>query len=246
MRLLIAYILTFLGGAPLWLNAQETPLHYIWNRKGVPVYTAPSAQTVLDTLSYGTEVNIIEVRPEMVAHPLFTFPSDTATKVYKSLSKWMLIEFGNRQRGYVLNTYLLEFPTNLTARMIDYFSQLSTIVEERNEGKTERFCNRSSYTYKNGIRYTYTDLGPCEACGHGVTEISLPGWTLRQAFVFITNFDTELWDMDGKSIESYLELVDAIEVKESYPGQLQWEHIYDLVTLTETQDGVEVKIDTIL
>ena len=246
MRLLIAYILTILWLAPLWLNAQEKPLHYIWNRKGVPVYNEPSAQTVLDTLSYGTAVNIIEVRPEVVARPLFTYPSDTVTKVFKSPSKWMLIEFGNRQRGYVLNTYLLEFPPNLTARMTDYFSQLSTIVEERNEGKTERFCSRSFYTFKNGIRYTYSDLGPCEACGHGVTEISLPGWTLRQAFVFITNFDTELWDMDGKSIESYLELVGAIEVKESYPGQLQWEHIYDLVTFTETQDGVEVQIDTIL
>jgi len=246
MRLLIVFILALLCVTPARLNAQEKSLHYIWNRKGVPVYTAPSAETALDTLSYGTAVNIIEVGSEVVAQPLFTYPSDTATKVYKSPSKWMLIEFGNRQRGYVLNTCLLEFPTNLTARMIDYFSQLSTIVEERNEGKTERFCSRSSYTYKNGILYTYTDLGPCEACGHGVTEISLPGWTLRQTFVFITNFDMELWDMDGKSIESYLELVGAIKVKESYPGQLQWEHICDLVTLTETEDGVEVQIDTIL
>ncbi|SEH95794.1 SH3 domain-containing protein [Paenimyroides aquimaris] len=246
MRLLIAYILTFLCATPLWLNAQERLLHYIWHRKGVPVYNEPSARTVLDTLSYGTEVNIIEVRPEGGAHPLFTYQSDTVAKAYTHPSKWVLIEFGNRQRGYVLNTYLLGFPTNLTARMIDYFSQLSAIVEERNENKTERFCSRNSYTYKNGIRYTYTDLGPCEACGHGVTEISLPGWTLQQAFVFITNFDTELWNMDGKSIGSYLELVGAIEVKESYPGQLQWEHIHDLVTLTETEDGVEVQIDTIL
>lgn len=246
MRLFIVFTLTFLCVTPAWLNAQEQSLHYIWNRKGVPVYNEPSAETALDTLSYGTEVNIIEVRPEMVAHPLFTYPSDTATKVYKSPSKWMLIEFGNRQRGYITDTYLLEYPPNTSGGMTDYFSQLSTIVEERNEGKTEQFCSRSSYTYKNGIRYTYTDLGPCEACGHGVTEISLPGWTLRHAFVFITNFDTELWDMDGKSIESYLELVGAIEVKESYPGQLQWEHIYDLVTLTETEDGVEVQIDTVL
>lgn len=246
MRLLIVFTLMFLCATPAWLKAQEQSLHYIWNRKGVPVYNEPSAQTALDTLSYGTAVNIIEVRPEMVAHPLFTFPYHTATKVYKSPSKWMLIEFGDGQRGYITDTYLLEYPSNTSVGMNDYFSQLSAVTEERNEGKTEQFCSRSSYTYKNGIRYTYTDLGPCEACGHGVTEISLPGWTLRQAFVFITNFDTELWDMDGKSIESYLELVGAIEVKESYPRQLQWEHIYDLVTLTETQDGVEVQIDTVL
>ena len=246
MRRLITYILTFICAAPLWLNAQEKSLYYIWNRKGVPVYNEPSAQTVLDTLSYGTEVNIIEVVPEVVTHSLFTYPSDTVTKVYKFPSEWMLIEFGNRQKGYVSNTYLLEFPTNITTQMTDYFSQLSTIVKERNEGLTEHFCSRRSITYENGIRYTYTDLGPCEACGHGVTEISLPGLTLQQAFVFITNFDMELWDMDGKSIESYLELVGAIEVKESYPGQLNWEHVYDLVTLTETEDGVEVKIDTVL
>ena|GEM_PF-2359894 len=246
MRFLTAYILTFLCAAPLWLNAQVKPLHYIWNRKGVPVYNEPSAQTVLDTLSYGTEVNIIEVRPEMVAHPLFTYPSDTAAKAYTHPSKGVQIEYGNGQKGYITDTYLLEYPPNQSVGMNDYFSQLSAVAEEHNKGKTEQFCSRSSYTYKNGIRYTYTDLGSCEACGHGVTEISLPGWTLRQAFVFITNFDTELWDMDGKSIESYLELVGAIEVKESYPGQLQWEHIYDLVTLTETQDGIEVQIDTVL
>src|SRR5690606_9796608 len=206
MRVLIAYVLTFLGAAPLWLNAQEQSLHYIWNRKGVPVYTAPSAGTALDTLSYGTAVNIIEVRPEMVDKVLFTCQFDTVVKAYSHTSKWILVEYGNGQKGYIASTYLLEYPPNQSVGMNDYFSQLSAVAEERNEGKTEQFCSRSSYTYKNGIRYTYTDLGPCEACGHGVTEISLPGWTLRQAFVFITNFDKELWDMDGKSIESYLEL----------------------------------------
>ena len=35
MRLLTAFILTFLGAAPFWLNAQEKLLHYIWHRKGV-------------------------------------------------------------------------------------------------------------------------------------------------------------------------------------------------------------------
>src|SRR5690606_19844680 len=107
MRLLIAYILTFLCATPLWLNAQETPLHYIWHRKGVPVYTVQSAQTVLDKLNYCTTINIIHVRPEVIAHPLITYSTDSATKVYKSPSNWMLIDFCNSQSGYVLNTYLL-------------------------------------------------------------------------------------------------------------------------------------------
>jgi len=246
MRFPIAFILMLVCVTPVRLNAQEQSLHYIWHRTGAPVYTAPSAQTALDTLSYGTEVNIIELLPRAVDKALFSYQSDTVAKTYTHPSKWILIEYSNGQKGYITDTYLLEYPPNQSVGMNDYFSQLSAVAEEHNEGKTEQFCSRSSYTYKNGIRYTYTDLGPCEACGHGVTEISLPGWTLRQAFVFITNFDTELWDMDGKSIESYLELVGAIEVKESYPGQLQWEHVYDLVTLTETEDGVEVQIDTVL
>src|SRR5690606_20449188 len=119
MRLLIVFILALLCVTPARLNAQEKSLHYIWNRKGVPVYTAPSAEIALDTVSYGTAVHTTEVGSEVVAQPLSTYASGTATKVYKSPSKWLLIEGGNRPRGYVLNTCLLEFPTNLTARMID-------------------------------------------------------------------------------------------------------------------------------
>lgn len=229
-----------------FIHAQEAKKEYVWHRNGIPVYAAPSAHNIVDSLPYGKKIRILETLSIKEDTLLFAYPSDTVSNVYNPPSKWMLIEFDNTQRGYVSDTYLLEFPTNITARMPYYFSQLSTIVEERNESKTDRFCSRSSYIYKNGIRYTHTDLGPCEACGHSVTEISLPGWTLHQAFVFITNFDTELWDMNGTPIESYLELVGAIEVKESYPSRLQWEHMFDSVTLTETENGVEVRIDTLL
>lgn len=243
MKLLIAYIFTFLCAAPLWLNAQEKPLHYIWHRTGVPVYSEPSAQTAPDTLSYGTEVNIIEVLPHAIDKVLFSYQSDAVAKAYTQPSKWILIEYGDRQKGYIADTYLLEYPPNRSVGMIDYLNKLSAVAEEYNEGKTERFCNRSSITYENGIRFSFTDLGPCEACGHGVTEISLPGWTLHQAFVFITNFKTALW---GTSSENYLEDTGTIKGKESYPVWVQWEFGNDLVTLTETEDGIEVKIDTIL
>src|SRR5690606_39315856 len=101
MRVLIAYVLTFLGAAPLWLNAQEQSLHYIWNRKGVPVYTAPSAGTALDTLSYGTAVNIIAVRPEMVDKVLFTCQFDTVVKAYSLTAKWLMGVYADGQKRYI-------------------------------------------------------------------------------------------------------------------------------------------------
>lgn len=246
MKFWIAFALTLFCFPPLWLNAQERTSNYVWHRKGVAIYTAPSASASLDTLNYGMEVNIIEVLPDAADTPLFTYQSDTVSHVYNSPSKWMLIEFGGGQKGYVTDTYLLAYPPNMSVMMTNYFSRLSAIVEARDECNTDQFCSRNSYTYANGIRYTFTDLGPCESCGHGVTEISLPGWTLQQAFVFITNFDAELWDMDGTPIENYQEYIDPIEGNESDSAQFQWVYIYDSVTLTETENGVEVRIDTML
>lgn len=246
MRCWTTFILTLLCVIPVWLNAQGLSPHYIWNRTGVAVYTTPSSPASFDTLSYGMEVKIIEVLPDVADKPLFTYLSDTVSKAYTHLSKWMLIEFGGGQKGYVTDTYLLAYPPNRSVMMTDYFGQLSAIVDERDEDKTDQFCSRNSYTYENGIRYIFTDFGPCESCGHGVAEISLPGWALQQAFVFITNFDAELWDMDGTPIESYLEYIGPIEGNESDSPQFQWVYIYDSVTLAETDNGVEVRIDTML
>lgn len=245
MKCWIAFVLTLLNALPVWLIAQDLPPHYIWNRKGVAVYTAPTPDNLV-TLPYGMEINILEILPDAAVKPLFNYQSDEDTNVYNASSKWLLIDFGGGQRGYVTDTYLLAYPPNMFGMMSDYFSQLSAIAEERVEGNTDQFCNRYSYTYKNGIRYVYTDFGPCESCGHGVVEISLPGWTLHQAFVFITNFDSELWDIDGLPIESYQEHIDLMEGKESYPASFQWVYFYDSVTLTETESGVEVRIDTML
>lgn len=52
--------------------------------------------------------------------------------------------------------------------------------------------------------------------------------------------------MDGAPIENYLKHMGYTEGKESYPAQFQWEYVYDLVTLTETVDGVEIRMDTLL
>lgn len=218
MKFQIALIRTLLCVIPIGLNAQGRPLDYVWNRKGVAIYPTPFAHSALDTLRYGMSVKIVKILPDEVDKPLFTYQSDTVAKGYVHSSRWILIEFGNQQRGYITDTYLLEYPPNRSLSMTDYLSQLAAIVEERNEGTTDQFCSRSSYTYENGIRYSYTDLGPCEACGHGVTEIFLPGWTIDQAFVFITNFDSELWSMDGAPIENYQEHMGIIEGKRAFSG----------------------------
>lgn len=52
--------------------------------------------------------------------------------------------------------------------------------------------------------------------------------------------------MDGVPVKNYLKQVTFTEVKESYPAQFQWEHVYDMVTLTETENGIEIRMYTVL
>ena len=52
--------------------------------------------------------------------------------------------------------------------------------------------------------------------------------------------------MDGMPVKNYLEQVTFTEVKQNYPTRFQWEYVYDMVTLTETENGVEIRIDTVL
>lgn len=245
MRFQVVFLLILLCVLSVLLNAQELPNHYVWNREGVVVYSTPSASTVIDTLQYGSVIHIIEVG-EGVEIPLFRYPSDTISHVYNFSSRWLYIEFSDGQRGYAPNTYLLPYSPTTTEVMNNYFGQLSDLTDQRSVGQTEQFCSQMSYVYKNGIRYIYTDLGPCEACGQSLTEIILPEWTLQQAFVFITNFNSQLWDLDGIPVKNYLEQVTFTEVKQNYPTRFQWEYVYDMVTLTETENGVEIRIDTVL
>ena len=245
MQIQVVILLFHLSIFPLFLHADNEQNLYVWNRAGVAVYAEPSSSVAVDTLQYGSAIHIIEVGEE-VKIPLFRYSSDTISYMYNFSSSWLYIEFSDGQRGYVSNTYLLPYPPTTTEVMNNYFGQLSDITDQRSVGQTEKFCSQMSYIYKNGIQYIYTDLGPCEACGQSLTEIILPKWTLQQAFVFITNFNSQLWDMDGMSVKNYLEQVTFTEVKESYPARFQWEHVYDMVTLTETENGVEIRIDTVL
>lgn len=67
----------------------------------------------------------------------------------------------------------------------DYFSQISPVKKHTYTGKTNEFCSREQYEYENGIRYSFTDYGPCEQYGHGVTEIFIPNFDQTQAVMLI-------------------------------------------------------------
>lgn len=246
MRYLTVYVFALLFTVPVLSIAQAQNSAYIWNRKGVVVYSAPDTRIVADTLSYGTKIEVLDVSPAKEKVVLFTYQSDTVLKSYSHTSSWIRIKYGNHRTGYVPDTYLLESPPNTAVIISDYLSEISDVVQQKDEGKTDEFCSRSDYTYQNGIRYSFTDLGPCESCGHSVTEITLPGWTLHQAFVFITNFSPRHWDMDGVLTDSYPDDITIVGRKDTQSKEFQWEFAYDTVVLTETENEVIVRIDTIL
>lgn len=70
----------------------------------------------------------------------------------------------------------------------DYFLKISTLTKHTYTNKTEEFCSNEEYEFKNGIRYLFTDYGPCEQCGHGVTEIYIPNFNISQGFLFTLIF----------------------------------------------------------
>lgn len=245
MRFLDVFLFFSLCALPVLLHGQDQLNLYVWNRAGVAVYAEPSTSVALDTLRYGTALRVIEEGEEVI-ESLLAFPTDSVFLAYAFFSKWLLIELDNGHRAHVLDTYLLPYPPNTSEELSDYFGQLSEVIDERSFGQTDQFCSQTSYAYQSGIRYTYTDRGPCESCGQSITQILLPGWTLQQAFVFLTNFNSEIWDMDGRPVENYLDEVTFTVLKDSCPARMEWFFAYDQVTLTETENGVEILIDTVL
>lgn len=115
----------------------------------------------------------------------------------------------------------------------EYFAQIAHIKKHIYTGKTEEFCSAEYYEYENGIRYSFTDFGPCEQCGHGVNEIFIPNFTIRQGFIFMLSFYR-----DRTTREIYLETANDKEIC------LLWEH--STIKIIPHENGILIVEDIML
>lgn len=115
----------------------------------------------------------------------------------------------------------------------EYFAQIANIKKHTYTGKTDEFCSADYYEYENGIRYSFTDYGPCEQCGHGVNEMFIPNFTIHQAFIFILSFYK-----DRTPREIYLETANDKEIN------LLWE--YSAIKIIPHENGISIVEDIML
>ena len=73
----------------------------------------------------------------------------------------------------------------------DYIRSLSPIVTEKREGKTDEFCNKLTLNFENGIKFTSTDFGPCESCGHLREEAFFPIATPEEVLALAISLEAQ-------------------------------------------------------
>lgn len=176
---LAAATLTFLLVLPRhttamrYINNDKTEKRFIWKIKGIDAYASPDLNsTPMDILAYGDEVDVLETLPDKTEEISLRHSFEHQVDGYRHVHtpKWLKIDYENRVL-YVLDTYLLEIEPpsdDSTAAFVfeHYMENLSPIVSSNQQGKTPEFCERQTFQYENGMRYTMTDFGPCEQCGH--------------------------------------------------------------------------------
>lgn len=196
---------------------------YIWHLEGLTVYAQPSAASpALFHIPYAEPISIMDGEK----HTLNAFLLDTSqtskrtVAAYEQSSTWLKISYKNKV-GYLPNTHLVRFPPpgpahDLGFIMEDYLRELSPVLWETNEGKTDSTCARYESHFLNGMRYRATDYGPCEQCGHYQQQLVLPEISLQEGFAIalhlfhrssllkpgaevVISSDGTVWELNGIS-----------------------------------------------
>ena len=204
---------------------------YIWHMEGLTVYAQPSAVgPTLFHIPYGESVGIVDG----AKHTLNAFlldinrTSKRTVAAYERSSTWLKISYEN-EVGYLPDTHLVRFPPpgpahDLGLIMEDYLRELSPVLWETGEGKTDSACARYEAHFVNGIRYIATDYGPCEQCGHYQQQLVLPEISVQEGFaialhLFYRNLlfepdadvaissDGAVWELDGISLYGHIHQV---------------------------------------
>jgi len=220
------------------------PDKYSWHPDGLVVYAAPSLTAdSIDCVGYGELILVEELLDgETVNTTLYQrdedkWISDEYLKRYQHASHWLRVKHGGRS-GYVLDTYLAPIPPPDTSHKSglvweEYLKSLSVVTFEESEGQTEDFCARNTFYFANGIKYTHTDFGPCEQCGHAQTQLYVPLIGKAEAMMMGLHFfryyglfsgaNSVLLKREGEAValEGYMESGQAL-----------------VISFTELRDGV--------
>ncbi|MGS2760966.1 hypothetical protein [Sinomicrobium sp. M5D2P9] len=208
----------------------------VWNKAGILVYNAIGPdRRIIDTVPYGMgPVTILEDLAAGEERTLLRFESESGLKSYTHWANWVKISYGSKV-GYVQDSYLVDLPEILDDRYLlhNYFARISDIRNHTYTGKTDDFCSAELYEYQNGIRYSFTDYGPCEQCGHSVKEIFIPELNVHQGFIFMLDY----YDRNSPP-EIHLEKADDSEI------HLFWE--YSEIRIIPQGNGILIVEDLML
>ena len=181
---------------------------YLWNIDGGTLYQQPhlSAQIVA-TISYGDALQILEILPNhSVDVKVFANEDENLTTneyldeiVLKA--NWLKVTNGV-EIGYMPDAFLVplpppEFSEDSQFINLDYLRSLSEVVARKAEKQNDAFCDRLSLEFANKMRYTYTDFGPCEQCGHSQENIFFPKLNETNGLIIaLTFFRLQEFDMN--------------------------------------------------
>lgn len=164
--------------------------------------------------------------------------ADTASKslISRHYNRLKTVRYG--AQGIALDIDISKFPIPQPTPdehylSQEYFSQISAVKEHTYTGKTDDFCSSEHYEYANGIRYAFTDYGPCEQCGRGVTKIFIPNFNITQGFMFTLVFYGYRSPKD-----LHLERATDNEIR------LLWE--YSEIKIIAQEDGILIMDDVML
>src|SRR5690554_489069 len=198
---------------------------YLWNIDGGALYQQPhlSAQIVA-TISYGYALQILEILPNHSVDVKVFAKQDNTTNEYLDEfvlnANWLKVTNGV-EIGYMPDAFLVplpppEFSEDSQFINLDYLRSLSEVVARKAEKQNDAFCDKLSLEFANKMRYTYTDFGPCEQCGHSQENMFFPklnetnGLIIGLAFFRLQEFDMDKnvnlkREMAGWEIEGSLE-----------------------------------------
>lgn len=217
---------------------------YVWQEKGIAVYAGPSLKAdSVGRFGYGEMIDIVEmleskeVDVTMYKHHGQHWVSDGYLSEYRQSSNWAKVRIEGRY-GYVLDTYLAVVPPPDPApdagfMLEDYLKSLSPVVFEKSEGETEEFCARTMLHFENGIRYTYTDFGPCEQCGHGQQVLYLPLSSKQEATMMALHFFRRYGLFSGENTVLFRKNGNDWEIE----GMMEYGQVFN-IRIDEQESGV--------
>lgn len=169
--------------------------HFIWKIDGIDAYASPTLDNdPVDRLSYGDDVDILDILHDKTEEVRLqhAYNHQVDGEQHTHLAKWVKVSY-LEDIFYVLDTYLIAVEPPVEDEAVafvfeHYLEDLSPVLSSDHQGKTIEFCERKTFEYANGVRYTMTDFGPCEQCGHAQAIVYFPHLDLREGLVMAILF----------------------------------------------------------